>query len=375
VDCEHKPSKRSLIRELVPDWRPRRNQVLWTTRFVLALVILLGLLTLIGLPFGVSLWDWLELLVIPVVLALGGYLFTRSENRRTQEATDMQRTLDRELADERRQDDMLQAYLDGLSQLLTDKDRPLHRAQLGDSLSTVARARTLTVLARLDGARKRSVLQFLYESGLITKDRNIVDLRGADLSGAKLETGVNLREADLRETDLRGADLREANLFRANLQGADLREANLSGADLRETDLSEADLQGANLREADLREAKMGSVDLSKANLHEVDLTGADLFSAKLQGADLSMASLRDTDLQWANLREADLRGLGISRGVNLRGADLSRVKGRRNEDLEWLSRVVDDSLKGTTMPNGQKYEDWLKSKGGAEDGENTSPS
>ena len=44
------------------------------------------------------------------------------------ENADQQRTLDRELADERRQDDMLQAYLDGMSQLLSDKERPLHRA-------------------------------------------------------------------------------------------------------------------------------------------------------------------------------------------------------------------------------------------------------
>jgi hypothetical protein len=32
-------------------------------------------------------------------------------------------------------------------------------------------------------------------------------------------------------------------------------------------------------------------------------------------------------------------------------------------------------SLEGATMPNGQKYEDWLKSKGGGEEGENGSPS
>jgi hypothetical protein len=29
------------------------------------------------------------------------------------------------------------------------------------------------------------------------------------------------------------------------------------------------------------------------------------------------------------------------------------------------------ESVKGATMPNGQKYEEWLKSKGGGEDGEN----
>src|SRR5215211_8824610 len=43
-------------------------------------------------------WDWLSLLIVPIVLALGGYLFTRSESRRTQEFADRQRTLDREIA-------------------------------------------------------------------------------------------------------------------------------------------------------------------------------------------------------------------------------------------------------------------------------------
>jgi hypothetical protein len=31
--------------------------------------------------------------------------------------------------------------------------------------------------------------------------------------------------------------------------------------------------------------------------------------------------------------------------------------------------------LEGTTTPNGQKYEDWLKSKGRREDGESSGPS
>jgi hypothetical protein len=83
-------------------------------------------------------WDWLSLLIVPLVLALGGYFFTRSENRRTREdadrqitldreIADQQRTLDREIADQRRQDDTLQAYLDGMSHLLTDEKRPLQR--------------------------------------------------------------------------------------------------------------------------------------------------------------------------------------------------------------------------------------------------------
>ena len=73
-------------------------------------------------------WDWLNLLVVPIVLALGGYLFNRSESWRTQDVTDQQRAVDHEIADERRQDDVLQAYLEGISQLLT-KDSIRHVAE------------------------------------------------------------------------------------------------------------------------------------------------------------------------------------------------------------------------------------------------------
>ena len=38
------------------------------------------------------------------------------------------------------------------------------------------------MLARLDGSRKASVVQFLYESELIATDRPVLDLSGADLS-------------------------------------------------------------------------------------------------------------------------------------------------------------------------------------------------
>jgi hypothetical protein len=57
---------------------------------------------------------------------------------------------------------------------------------------------------------------------------------------------------------------------------------------------------------------------------------------------------------------------------VDLTGADLSRANlsdadGITNEVLAQQAK----SLKDATMPNGQKYEDWLKSKDRGEDGEN----
>jgi uncharacterized protein YjbI with pentapeptide repeats len=419
-------------------------------------------------------WNYLDVFLVPVVVTVATGWLTWAQHRRQRKdeaqrhaledrAEKAQRDREFEVENRRAQDEALEAYLDEISQLLTNEKRPLRRARPGDSLSTVARARTLTTLSRLSGRRKRSVLQFLYESGLVMKGHVVVDLRGADLSAADLGladlSAANLHRAELREADLGEADLSEANLLMANLRNADLRASDLKGAHLHKADLSEADLRDANLRDADLREAHptaaylnkdslketdlrgaylnatdLNEADLSKANLLGVDLSAsnlhiailrnanlrtadltasilsnADLRQADLRGAYLSRANLTEADMSGAELRNADLRGAFLSRvtlrranlsevdlretdlretdlretdlreadltdaslsGVVLRYANLEGVVGISNEELEQQAA----SLEGTTMPDGQKYEDWLKSKGrAAEDGENTS--
>ena len=219
-----------------PREQPAERLVAWS-------VVCLALFTIavyIGYRYDITLWNWLKLLVVPVVIAGVGIWFNRQQRER-----------ELEIAERRTQDEALQAYLDVMSQLLTDEKRPLRRAQIGDSLSSVARARTLTVLPRLDGGRKGRVVQFMYEAGLIAKGRPILDLLRADLRGADLN-GAGLRGADLNGAHLNGADLRGADLKWADLSFADLR-----GADLRRVDLLNAVLSGTVLRGADLRRASL----------------------------------------------------------------------------------------------------------------------
>jgi Pentapeptide repeats (8 copies) len=94
-----------------------------------------------------------------------------------------------------------------------------------------------------------------------------------------------------------------------------------------------------------------------------------------LTSADLSSIDLKDADLNYVILGEANLRG------ANLRGADLSNTV-LFNTDLTganlldatvswWGGLASCKSLEGATMPNGQKYEDWLKDREGRKDEKN----
>ena len=100
-------------------------------------------------------------------------------------------------------------------------------------------------------------------------------LREADLRGALLDRG-----ADLRDCDLQGADLSGADLTGALLQGANLRWSNLEGAVLVDCDFEGADLQGARMRgarcrDASFQRAKLFDLDCGFDEVVDLDLTGA----------------------------------------------------------------------------------------------------
>jgi hypothetical protein len=101
-------------------------------------------------------------------------------------------------------------------------------------------------------------------------------------------------------------------------------------------------------------------VGLIKQATMIVNLGGADL-----SGANLPVADLRGVDLRGANLRRADLSDADLSLArlsdARLRRADLSGAMGKAKEQLEQQALT----LKGATMPNRQKYEDWLKDREG----------
>jgi hypothetical protein len=85
--------------------------------------------------------------------------------------------------------------------LLLDKDTHPSNSKEGGEVRTLVRAWTLALLPRLDGRRKRNVVQFVYESRLITEDHDVLDLTEAYLNHANL-IDLNLTGAHLRGVSL-----------------------------------------------------------------------------------------------------------------------------------------------------------------------------
>jgi uncharacterized protein YjbI with pentapeptide repeats len=315
----------------------------WAVLALVALSVLIATVTFLGYWqrwawTGLetkSAWDWLELLIIPVILAAGAFWFNTQSRRREleqefarrkseqelafqareseRELAQRERENDRHIAEDRVREEALQRYLDRMQELIIDKG--LRRSEKDAEIRDVARARTLTVLRSLDGNRKGQVVRFLHEADLIGKSiaidgsgerqliEAIIDLRTADLSSAIL------RSADLSGAILSGAILGGANLSHANLNYANLFTTYLGFANLSFARLSFTELRGIILEDADLRYAQLNSADLSFANLRRADLKDVNLTNANLSDPSLTDFNVSYTDLTNANLRGTNLRG------------------------------------------------------------------
>jgi uncharacterized protein YjbI with pentapeptide repeats len=340
---------------------------------------------------GKTLWDWLQLLLVPVVLAIVAFAFNAG-----------QASMNLQLQEQNQQEQVVNNYLNQMSNLLLQYH--LHDSKLGDPIRAIAQAYTLTALDRLDSEHKNLIILFLYradllkyhyyknketecgdpkvlkkqfpdESPIITLSQghiegvtindlglSCIDLHNMNLEGSNFSTSVLDRadlglsfatNADFSHTSMKAANLYYLDLSNANLQGALLQYANMKGICL-----SHARLDGADLQHADLRvyphkgnytilfcgQRYNATLTLTPANLSDAVLTQANLTDANLTQANLTDANLTQANLTDANLTQANLTGADLTQ------ANLSHAKVSSAQLAEAMS------LAGAIMPNGSKH-------------------
>src|ERR1700693_5191907 len=123
---------------------------------IITLLVVIALAYIFGVSVpglrGKTLWDWLQLLIIPAVLAIGGYLFNYSTSRNERNAADRHNQTEREIAQDNQREATLQEYINKMSELLLE--RKLRESREDAEVRIIARVRTLTALRGLDAIRK-----------------------------------------------------------------------------------------------------------------------------------------------------------------------------------------------------------------------------
>jgi uncharacterized protein YjbI with pentapeptide repeats len=295
---------------------------------------------------GRTLWDWMQLLVVPALLFVAGYWFNKKLKER--EATVALNT-ERAAA--------LQKYFDAVADLITkgsqsvpsnssSSDQQPSSAKAGEK-SAVGQDRKAGTPEALNSNEVTFALQGLSLNNVYLKD---VDLRGADLRS------VDLKDAFIDETTLidkkwqlvwkivnngfvrkrwdEEVNLSNADLAYTCLNGAELGNFNLEGADLRGATFDGAHFEGAKIDKKTRIDSKWSLVwKLANDRAGESDPEGRDLSRANLQGLrgkkSFREADISQTDLSFAVLDEPDFRQVIGSRTVfneaEMTGAKFSR--------------------------------------------------
>ena len=93
-----------------------------------------------------TLWDWLQLLIVPAILIGVTFAWTATQTRSDNKRDDRRIDADRAAAEQVRQDATLQTYLNQMSALMLDEK--LLSSMPGDAVRAVARTVTLATLRR-----------------------------------------------------------------------------------------------------------------------------------------------------------------------------------------------------------------------------------
>jgi hypothetical protein len=200
-----------------------------------------------------TLWDWMKLLIVPIILALGGLLFTQMERLNSARA----QALDRERLEVDREQTQIQLSLTRES---LEADRQQTQAQLRLTEQGQITQRFTQAIEQLGatgdtGAKKLEIrLGGIYALERIARDsperdyssvtevltayvrENTPEAPGPRRPPADIQAILDvLSRAQFRvpEEYRTRLDLHEANLQGANLQGANLLGANLLGASVR----------------------------------------------------------------------------------------------------------------------------------------------
>jgi hypothetical protein len=127
-----------------------------------------------------SLWDWLQLLVVPSMLAFGAFYLNYSSEAR-----------DKNLADERQKQEIVKDYFSKMQTLILEEKKirisqtppkqiekdyysqnsPFSRGQqkLSPESQPIAKALTFAILDEVNGSQKGKVIAYLAEAGLIQR--------------------------------------------------------------------------------------------------------------------------------------------------------------------------------------------------------------
>ncbi|MEO1389012.1 MAG: pentapeptide repeat-containing protein [Cyanobacteria bacterium J06634_6] len=283
-----------------------------------------------------TLWDWLQLLVAPLVISFFLWSLNTNEKRRETRDNVEREKIDKKLREQKEENDRnientrraieynvrrdslneqrLQTYIDKISELILEKG--LLDGQILENkvdMKRIVQVRTISLLNGLNTERKEYLLNYLYMAGLIGNPKmlQILISKGMDDLQSRIRLAyqypvVSLLNTDFRQVQMHGKSFQYASLMGVRFNASRFISSVFDNACLSTSDFSGATLAGCFFREtianlAIFKDSECQDSDFTKAHLEGADFTDASLDRAIFDGAHLV-----NSKILWQQLEQAE---------------------------------------------------------------------
>lgn len=264
-------------------------------------------------------WDWLELLIVPLVISLAAILFDVSIKNKDREIADKKRKQDLKISEARNrearernidqyQENRLLDYFSKIEALLNRPNFQEYLAQANDidplpisikKLQSTYISRTLTTLRTLNGTRKGLLLKYLFDNDLITGENPFIKLDYADCSYTKIRRNTSFLDSNFKNVDLPKSNLNMIELI---------------GADLSRTDFKDSVFEEGRFINCKFNKTKLGSTSLEeKINCNGVNVQGSKFYNVLIQGRSFINSQWNNCDFYGCEIKYSDFRNAQLN--------------------------------------------------------------
>ncbi|CAF3836380.1 unnamed protein product [Rotaria magnacalcarata] len=305
-----------------------------------------------GLKFASSLLLPLALGVFTVIITFEQHNSSKQQREVDRKGSELQREQERNLTDQKYQNDRFDTYINAMAKLLEKNSGSLRR---DDVTSTVARVKTLNTFRQLDAHRNVQIIRFLYEAKQLTDtpenlslDLSTAKLFNIDFRDAAVDAKLGVKKLDqislagifLSNVTFAGIQIRHANFshaqFRianfslgliddANFSSASLNHANFSFGNIRNIIFESSSLLNINFSSGNIRNAIFESNSLRNINFLSVSLINVSLSSNQIYDANFTSAKLLKVSFSFGTLQNVDF-SYSLLSNVDFTSATLSNV-------------------------------------------------
>ena len=244
--------------------------------------------------FTRTLWDWFELLIFPIALALFAYYLNNYQKKMEHKIAEERFNLERELRKDYERENLLRKFFDDINYLLTEKN--LMSSPVDSTERSIARNKTLTTVRELDGVRKGKLFEFLFDSKLISIENCIVDLSSADFSNTVLNNyifeKIVLKHVNFLGSNLNGIFIIDSNISISNFNKSNLENMSFSGSSINrctfnKSNLSSTYFDGAKITNSYFNNSIMKYATFSLAKIKRSKFIESDLHYGEFDGTEI----------------------------------------------------------------------------------------